>query len=208
MAGFSIRHIARRGSGGLFHVRGRDDRMQFWIFGALVFAPLIIVQFAAQIALTLPSFDEMLAAAPGEGLANSKIFEAQMRGLVTSAYVNIGLYLLGSLLLLTAAARRLHDRGRSGWWALILPLGLFTTAVGQAENVAAATKRMPAMLAEFERQSAGGPGAMLDWMAKANASPDGPNWLAFAGALLLLGFLIDLGRAGTKGPNRFGPEPD
>lgn len=121
------------------------------MFGALVFAPLIIGQFAAQIALTFPSLHEMREAAPGEAPLNAKIFEAQMRGLVTAAYVNIGIYLLGALLLLAAAARRLHDRGRSGWWALILPLGLFTTGVGQAERVAEAAKRMPAMLAEMER---------------------------------------------------------
>ncbi len=208
MAEFSIRHIARHGFGGLFHARGRDGRMQFWMFGALVFAPLIVVQFTAQIVLTFPSFDEMVAAAPGEGMANAKIFEAQMQGLVTSAYVNIGLYFLGSLLLLAAAARRLHDRGRSGWWALILPLGLIATGLGQAEKMAAATKRMPAMLAELERQSAPDASAMFDWVTKANAYPDGPNWLAVVGSLLLLGLLIDLACAGTSGPNRFGSAPE
>lgn len=208
MAEFSIRHIARHGFDGLVHARGRDSRTQFWIFGALVFAPLIVVQFAAQIVLTFPSFDEMVAATPGEAIPHAKIFEAQMQGLVTSAYVNIGLYLLGSVLLLTAAARRLHDRGRSGWWALILPLGMFATGLGQAEQMAGAAKRMPAMLTKFEQQTAPDPSAMFDWVVKANAPTDGPNWLAVAGALLLLGLLVDLARAGTESSNRFGSAPE
>lgn len=201
MAGISIRDIARRGFGGLFDARGSDGRTQFWIFGALVFAPLVIIQFAAQIALTFPSFEDMVAA-PGERLAGARMFETQMQGLVTSAYVNIGLYLIGSILLLAAAARRLHDRGRSGWWALILPLGLCATGLAQAEQMAAAVKRMPAMLATMESQVEPDPGAMFDWVVKANAPSDGPNWLGVVGALLLLGLLIDLARAGTGAPNR------
>lgn len=202
MAGISIRNIARYGFGRLFDPHGSDSRTQFWVFGALVFAPLVIVQFAAQIALTFPSFEEMFAAAPGERLSGARMLETQMQGLVTSAYVNIGLYLIGSILLLAAAARRLHDRGRSGWWALILPLGLLATGLGQAEQMAAAVKRMPAMLAKMERQPSPDASAMFDWVAKANAPSDGPNWLGVIGALLLLGLLIDLARAGTGGPNR------
>jgi uncharacterized membrane protein YhaH (DUF805 family) len=207
MANNSIVHIARRGFGGLFQANGRDNRMQFWLFGALVFSPLMVAQFAAQIALTLPSFDTMRATAPGTAAVNAKIFEEQMQGMVTSAYVNIGIYLLGALLLLAAAARRLHDRDRSGWLALILPLGLFATGLGQAEQMAGVAKRMPAMLAEMERQTTPDPAAMFDWMAKANASSDGPNWLAVIGALLLLWLLIELARAGAAGANRFGSAP-
>lgn len=207
MAEFSINHIARHGFGRLFQTHGRDSRTQFWIFGALVFGPLIVIQFATQIALTFPSLDDMAAAAPGEAQINTRIFEAQMRGMITSAYVNIGFYLLGALLLLTAAARRLHDRGRAGWWALILPLGLFSTGLGQAERVAEAAKRMPAMIAEMERQAAPDPSAMFEWAVKANVPPGGSDWLAVAGGLLLFGLLIDLARAGAAGPNRFGAAP-
>lgn len=101
MADFSIERAARRGFGGLFSAKGRDDRMQFWIFCALVFGPLIAVQFIAQIVLTIPSFDMIVAAPPDD----------------------------------PGAARRLHDRDRSGWWALILPPGLFTVAQGQARQM-------------------------------------------------------------------------
>ena len=204
MAEFSIKHVARHGFGGLLQAHGRDSRTQFWTFGALVFGPLIVIQFATQIALTFPSLGG-IAVAPGEAGMNREVFEAQMRGMVTSAYANIGFYLVGAILLMTATARRLHDRGRAGWWALILPIGLFSTGLGQAERVAAAAKRMPAMLAEMERRATPDPGAMFEWAVKANVPPDGSDWLAVAGGLLLLGLLIDLARAGTAGPNRFGP---
>lgn len=206
MAEFSMKQVARRGFGGLLKADGRDDRTQFWTFGALVFGPLILLQFATQIVLTFPSLDDM-AAAPGETGMNSIVFEAQMRGMITSAYVNIGFFMLGALLMLTATARRLHDRGRAGWWALILPLGLFSTGLAQAERVAAAAKRMPAMLAEMDRQATPDPGAMLEWAVKANVPPGGADWLAVAGGLLLLGLLVDAARAGTAGPNRFGLAP-
>ena len=206
MAEFSMKQVARRGFGGLLKADGRDDRTQFWTFGALVFGPLIFIQFATQIVLTFPSLGDM-AAAPGETGMNQAVFEAQMRGMVTSAYVNIGFYILGALLMLTATPRRLHDRGRAGWWALILPLGLFSTGLAQAERVAAAAKRMPTMLAEMDRQAAPDPGAMFEWAVKANVPPGGADWLAVAGGLLLLGLLVDAARAGTAGPNRFGLAP-
>src|SRR3546814_596098 len=149
----------------------------------------------------------MGAAAAGGASANGKIFEAQMRGMVTAAYVNIGIWLLGSLLMLAAASRRLHDRGRSAGWALILPLGLFAAGLGQAERTADAAKRMPAILAKMARQSMPDPAAMLDWAVKVNASPGGTDWLTVAGASLLLGLLIELARAGTQWANTFGPAP-
>lgn len=207
MAENSILNVSRHGFGNLFRIGGRDNRMQFWLFGALVFAPLMVVQLAVQIALTLPSLEDMGRAAAGDVRANGQIFEAQMRGMATAAYANIGIWLLGSLLMLAAAGRRLHDRGRSAGWALILPTGLFAAGLNQAERTAEAAKRMPAMMAEMERQAAPDPGAMFEWAVKANVSAGATDWLAVAGGLLLLGLLIDLARAGVAGPNRFGAAP-
>lgn len=207
MAEISILNVSRHGFGKLFRVGGRDSRTQFWLFGALVFAPLMIVQLALQIALTFPSLEDMGGAAVEGVRTNGQIFEVQMRGMVTAAYANIGIWLLGSLLMLAAAARRLHDRGRSAGWALILPTGLFAAGLNQAERTAEAAKRLPAMLSEMEGQSAAGPGVMFEWAVKANVSPGATDWLAVAGGLLLLGLLIDLARAGTAGANRFGAAP-
>lgn len=206
MADFSIGRAARRGFGGLFSVQGRDDRMQFWIYFALVFGPLIAVQFIIQIVLTFPSFDAIAAVQPGDAEAGRKIFEGQMRGMVDAAYTAIAVVMFGALLVTSATARRLHDRGRSGWWALILPPGLFAVALGQARRTAEVTEHMSAFLEKIERQP-GKPETMVDWMARANVSTHGPDWPAIVGGLLLLWLMIELARAGTDGANRFGPAP-
>lgn len=207
MADVSIARIARRGLRGLIDVRGRDDRMQFWIFCALVFGPLLAVQFAMQIVLTFPSFDTLASARPGDAEAGGRVFEAQMQGMIGSAYASIGIFLIGALLLVAAAARRLHDRGRSGGWALLLPLGLFAVALGQARRVAEAADRMPAFLEKMKRQP-GNMDVMFDWVVQANRSAHGPDWTSIVGGLLLIWLMIELARAGTAGPNRFGPPPE
>src|SRR3546814_8067789 len=58
MAEYSILNVSRRGFGNLFQTYGRDSRMQFWLFGALVFAPLMTMQFVVQIVLTFPSLQD------------------------------------------------------------------------------------------------------------------------------------------------------
>ena len=207
MTDFPVGRISRRGFARLFSANGRDNRMDFWIFVALVFGPLIVVQCAMQIVLAFPSMDALAANAPGDVEAGRKMFEGQMKGMVSAAYASIGIFLIGALLLLSATARRLHDRGRAGWWALILPLGLFATGLGQARRTAEATERMPALMEKIEHQP-GNPTSMIDWMAQANASAHGPDWPAIVGGLLLVWLLIELARAGTDGPNRFGSVPE
>ena len=207
MADFSVGRISQRGFGRLFSARGRDGRLDFWIFVALVFGPLIVLQFAMQIVLVLPSTDVVAANAPGDAAASRKMLESQMKGMASAAYASIGIVLIGALLLLSATARRLHDRGRAGWWALILPLGLFATGLGQARRTAEAVERMPALMEKMQRQP-GNPASMIDWMTQANASTHGPDWPAIVAGLLLVWLAIELGRAGTDGPNRFGPAPE
>jgi uncharacterized membrane protein YhaH (DUF805 family) len=78
------------------------------------------------------------------------------------------------------AIRRMHDRNRSGWWALLFtvaPLSLF----GLADTL-------------VEMQA---PAASLAGLALLLPAMGLDLW-----ALLEFGFL-----RGTRGPNRFGPEP-
>ena len=173
MTDFPVGRISRRGFGRLFSAYGRDSRMDFWIFVAVVFGPLIVIQFVMQIVLAFPSLDALAASTPGDVEAGRKMFEGQIKGMVSAAYANIGILLIGALLLLSATARRLHDRGRAGWRALILPLGLFATGLGQARRTAEAAERMPALMEQIERQP-GDPASMVSWMAQANASAQDP----------------------------------
>lgn len=203
---FSIEQISRRGFGGIIDARGRDNRTQFWLFCALVFGPLLVAQMIVQIGLTFPSLDQLKPRSPGDAQAFARTFDAEIKGMVTSIYISIGIYLLGTLLLLTAAARRLHDRARSGWWALILPFGVFMTGLGQARRTAAMVERMPQIMAEMERHPPT-PAEMLSFPAEQFSAVGGPNWPAIVGGLILLWLLIELARAGAAGPNRFGPAP-
>ena len=100
MADFSIVRAARRGFGGLFDARGRDDRMQFWIYCALVFAPLIVVQMVAQVVLTFPPLDMLMKAEPNDPQFAQRLFQYQMQGAAKAAFLNIGLFLLGAALLM------------------------------------------------------------------------------------------------------------
>lgn len=204
MADVSMAQIARRGVGGLFDARGRDDRMQYWLFLILVFGPLVVLQFIIQFALTIPPLDLVMATRPGVPAAGAPFLQHQFRAMVTVTYASLGLHLLGALLLLTATARRLHDRGRGGWWALALPGAVFATGLGQARRMAEMAERMPQILAEIEKKARPDFADLLSFPAKMEASA-GPDWPSILGGLILLWLVIELVRAGTAGPNRYGP---
>lgn len=206
MADVSMAEIARRGVGGLFDARGRDGRMQYWLFLLLVFGPLVVLQIILQFVLTIPPLDLVMTARPGAPAAGAPFLEHQLRAMVTMAYVNLGLQLLGALLLITATARRLHDRGRAGWWALALPGAVFATGLGQARRMAAMAERMPQVFAEMEKKARPDFADALSFPARMQASA-GVDWPSIVGGLILLWLVVELVRAGTAGPNRYGPPP-
>lgn len=205
MADVSIARIARRGLRGLIDVRGRDDRTQYWLFLLLVFGPLITVQIILQMVMTFASVDLTEASKAG---ANLDAMEHQFRAMATTAYVAVALYLIGALLLLAATARRLHDRGRTGWWALALPLTLFAAGLGQARHMDDVAERAPRIMAEMQKKAEPDFADVMSFPAKMQASKSGPDWTAIVGGLILLWLVVELARAGTAGPNRFGPPPE
>lgn len=208
MAEFSMERIFRRGFGGIADPRGRDDRMQFWIHLALVFGPLILVQLVAQMVLTFPPIDLSGASRPDPQAAQLLAFQAMQKGMVTAAYLSIGLYAFGAALLLTATARRLHDRARSGWWALVLPCAVVAAGFDQAQRMTAMAAQMPRLIEEMAKHPPEGPREILSFSARMQATTSGPNWLAIVASMAFLLLLIELLRAGTPGDNRFGPEPE
>lgn len=66
---------------------------------------------------------------------------------------------------------------------------------------------MPALLEKME-QLPESPETMLAWVAHTNAPAHSPDWLVIVGGLLLFWLAIELMRAGTDGPNRFGLAPE
>ncbi len=88
----------------LFSFRGRISRIEFWVFHLAA----IVLGFVLLVVLGLtyrPMFYDSGAAA------------ATLEILI--GYAMIGLSGLTTWAALAVAAKRFHDRGRSGWWSLI-----------------------------------------------------------------------------------------
>ncbi len=204
MADISIGGIFRRGFQGILSPAGRDDRMQFWLFSAFVFGPLVIIQFVIQMIMSLPAID-LSGRQAGVGPPG---FDVHMfESMATIGYVNIVLHLIGVLLLVTAVARRLHDRDRSGWWSLILPFAVVAVGLDQARRMEAAAKEMGRFLTEARHTPSEGIGDVFAFSAKMQAAMPGPDWPAIVAGIVMLWLAIELVCVGTAGNNRYGPQP-
>lgn len=203
MADMSMARIAKRGVAGTFDPRGRDDRLQFWLYFAMVFAPMIFVQFVAQMVLTFPSIElgAMSTSPAGARASQLQQFRDMADGIVAIGYVNVVLHLVAVLLMLAAAARRLHDRGHSGWWSLIMPVAAIASGLDQARRTEAMMTAMPKIMRELK------PEEVFEFPFKLQAAMPGPSWPAIAAGIAMLWLAIELLRAGTPRDNRFGPQP-
>jgi uncharacterized membrane protein YhaH (DUF805 family) len=202
MADISMARIAKRGVAGTFDPRGRDDRLQFWLYFAMVFGPMMFIQFVAQTALTFPSF-ELGAMSNGQAPARDahlQQFEDMADGIVAIGYVNVVLHLVAVLLMLAAAARRLHDRGHSGWWSLIMPVAAIASGLDQARRTEAMMTQLPRIMRELK------PEEVFEFPFKLQAAMPGASWPAIAAGIAMLWLVIELLRAGTPDDKRFGPQ--
>jgi uncharacterized membrane protein YhaH (DUF805 family) len=198
----SIRHNAA----GLARFSGRDTRAQYWPW-TLIF---IVLQMIASAIAAGPMMSHMMnrfttiftAASRGDKLGPEAV-DAQMQGMMatmtadlrTMIFVGLAINLVFLLLVLAATVRRLHDRGWSGWWALLpLPFQAFSAAMA------------PRLLEDMRlpKMSANGPFVpppIHPQLMGLNML----NSLAFYGALGFLLFLLV--SEGTRGPNRFDEDP-
>lgn len=89
-------------------IDGRSDRPEFWWF--TLYATIILVGLMA--------LDYYVI-----GYTFFSILEPF--GELRESGVLVALFMLGTLVQsITLTARRLHDRGRSGWWQLLFPIPL------------------------------------------------------------------------------------
>lgn len=203
MADISMGQIFRHGFKGVFAPAGRDDRTQFWLFSTLVFGPLLVLQFIIQMIVSLPAG---LSAAPAR--VGAAAFDAHFFETVASiGYVNLALHLIAVLLLVSAAARRLHDRNRSGWWSLILPFAVVAVGLDQARRAEVMAREMGRLMTETRAAPPEGIGDVFTFSAKLQAAMPGPDWPAIVAGVAMLWLAIELVRAGTPGDNRYGPQP-
>jgi uncharacterized membrane protein YhaH (DUF805 family) len=138
----------------LFHFDGRISRAAYWR-AALVWTVLLVALY----------------------------FILFLLGLITP-YLAICVGLIALLLMLTSnvavSRKRLHDRGKSGWWLLLFFVGpIILQAAGT--------------VAVFHGQSLGGSFETV---------------CAIASFAIFVWMIVELGcLAGTVGPNRYGPDP-
>jgi uncharacterized membrane protein YhaH (DUF805 family) len=155
----------------LFSFKGRINRKPWWL-------ATVAVGLAASL---LTAILEALARFSGETVVNPVTHEFERTGifgLVISIIALANMWIAFAL-----SAKRLHDRGRTGWW-LIWQLLILILAV------------ILVVVAIAVRQEQG-----ALWYALAGAA----GLAAFVISVWLfvqIGFL-----RGTQGPNRFGPDP-
>lgn len=168
------------GFAGLLRFGGRDSRLDFWPYAALI---VFFAQTGGMLTMlpVLTEFQRFILELP-------RVSGPPDIGAAMAATVGpVILVNAASVALLAAAvARRLHDRDRRGYWGL-LPVPF----------LAASLALMPSLFAGFATRD----GVPEPWPLLALIL----NNLAYFAAL---GFLIVLlAGEGTRGPNRFGPPP-
>src|SRR3546814_5314169 len=100
--------------------------------------------------LSFPSVD----LSGGQGAIRTASLDAHLfESVAIIGTVNLVLHLIGALLLVTAVARRLHDRERSGWGALSQPVAGGAGGLDQARRTEERAKAMRAEEDTSELQS-------------------------------------------------------
>jgi uncharacterized membrane protein YhaH (DUF805 family) len=186
----SLRHC----TGNLAGFSGRDTPGQFWPWAILVFLLGTIASTAIMLPPMMRAMITMFRTLEAARRAGAReptqeqlrdAFMSQYGADFSALWLPIGAISLVSALLLAAAiVRRLHDRDRTGLWALMpLPFMVFSIA-NMATGIAFAPGRRGLTATELAASSAG-------------------SLYIIAGIVLIVLLVGD----GTRGPNRFGPDP-
>jgi uncharacterized membrane protein YhaH (DUF805 family) len=195
----SVRHCARN----LFTFSGRDRPRLFWPYAGLVIGAGQVLMLVAVSSMIGGMFERMerfaqehpdqvtVEQGPGHYSMQVDGYHPELMPDMRSFFILVAAITLVSALLLAAAiTRRLHDRGRTGWWAAALVPFL---AIGFTLMIRLRDRVMAAPDVDAFQQVAG---TMM---------------LLFANNMIYLGlfvFLIfQLVNSGTPGPNRYGPDP-
>jgi len=193
----SVVHCTRN----LLRFSGRDRPRIFWPYAGLVLGLSYFLSMLISLPLVMPilqrSFETVRAeaeAARAGGYAAADIdpaanllrdFPEMVRAVTLSS---AALMLLVCLLLAAAVTRRLHDRDRTGRWAL-LPIAFALPSL----------LLFPGYIESLLRAGDGGP---------FDPAPIGLLLVNNVLYLCSLGFLVyHLVSAGTPGKNRYGPDP-
>jgi len=124
----------------LFDFTGREDRASFWPYAALAFVIIMVVGAVIMVPMmshSMAAMQKFAAEHPDQATISSGPgqYSISVRGNHPEIMPGrqMGLYLvttfgLAILLYAAAIARRLHDRGKAGFWGLMpLPFILYST---------------------------------------------------------------------------------
>lgn len=160
-----------------FRFSGRASRSEFWWLFLAAFAAFVVA-----VKLDILFF--------GRGLiARIQVGDTTQYGVHGSGPFSIALFLLSFLPVLAASVRRMHDRGRAGWW-LAVPYLLFAGCI------------LYAWLA-FRGRTADATGTLH--LSGPAAIPG--LVLLFSGYAIMIWNFISLLRRSQPGPNPYGPNP-
>jgi uncharacterized membrane protein YhaH (DUF805 family) len=181
----------------LLDFNGRDARQTFWYY--VLF--LIVLQFAVSMIMTIPVMaglfttivQQAKSGAPEEAIQAQ--VQALMGGMMSEMmWVSITLGVLLVVLLLAAFVRRLHDSGKSGWWATL-------AVAGQAAGIFASIK-VAGMMRELMPMMTDP--ANLEEILAQQRDLNVYSLAGWIGPIVVIGFGI---LKSTDGPNRYGDEP-
>jgi uncharacterized membrane protein YhaH (DUF805 family) len=148
-----------------FRFSGRFNRGRYWLHSVLAFAVAFILQLIAVSMFPIP--EQLITMFRSETLQKTIMFIIGAAPMVTFVYISTAI-----------SVKRLHDRDKSGWWA-ILYLGL-----------------PPVILFAFA-QGADANGRVEGW----------PAALLIPFLIMLVVTFIELAcLKGTTGANRYGPD--
>jgi uncharacterized membrane protein YhaH (DUF805 family) len=121
---------------------GREDRASFWPYAALVFAIIMVTGMVIFVPMMANAMSEMqqyasqhpdqatVVSGPGHYSISVKGNHPEFFPASSMATFLGGTFGLGLILYAAAATRRLHDTGRSGFWALMpLPFIIYSSVM-------------------------------------------------------------------------------
>ncbi|WP_158610965.1 DUF805 domain-containing protein [Aurantiacibacter spongiae] len=176
---------------------GRDARPTFWWY--VLF--LAIVQFGIGILISIPVMTSSMASgfSAARSGADQATLEAQMMqqmsgSMVTMGYISAAVGVVVTLMGLAAFVRRLHDSGKTGWWAAI-PLA--TKAITVLVGLQALTRMTQTFAAA--RGSAD-----LEAMQSQVMAASWVNLVGIVGIVVIIAFGV---MKSDPAANRYGEEP-
>ena len=125
---------------GLFDFKGREDRASFWpyaavafiivtVVGMIIFVPMMVRSMAAMQEYAARHPDQAnITTGPGQYSISVEGHHPEFFDAGSMAAYLVVTFGLAILLYAAAVTRRLHDRGKSGWWGLMpLPFVIYSS---------------------------------------------------------------------------------